>query len=150
MNSERYLDYERYKAKFTELQESFAKVLLEKERLFTRTLPRAIQYDKDKVQNTIDGNPLENFVITAEEKELDVKIAKYRQEMSDWKLLLDIKERELRQSRAMLDRVYVCRYLDGCSIKRMCGLLSYSRPQIYRKLSQLNKKLRQNETDVML
>lgn len=144
--TERFIEYERCKAMYAKLQEAFARALMEKERLFTRTLPSAIRYDQDKVQSTIDGNPLEDFVISLEDKELEERISSYRQHLKDWGMLLDIKEKELRQSRILLDRVYVCRYLDGLSIKRMCGVLNYSRPQVYRKLSQLNKKLRQNET----
>lgn len=144
--TERFIEYERCKSMYTKLQEAFARALMEKERLFTRTLPSAIRYDKDKVQSTVDGNPLEDFVINCEDKELEERIARYRQHLKDWGMLLDIKEKELRQSRILLDRVYVCRYLENVSIKRMCGILNYSRPQVYRKLSQLNKKMRQNET----
>lgn len=148
--SEKFIDYEKCKDTYMKLQNIFANALLEKERLFTRTLPSAIRYDKDKVQSTIDGNPLESFVISVEDKELDARIARYRQNLKDWQMLLGIKERELRNSKSMLDRIYVCRFLDGHSIKRICAILNYSRPQIYRKLSQINKKLRQNETDTML
>lgn len=144
--TERFIEYERCKAMYGKLQKAFERALLEKERLFTRTLPSAIRYDKDKVQSTVDVNPLEDFVINCEDKELEERIARYRQHLKDWGMLLDIKETELRQSRILLDRVYVCRYLEGLSIKRMCGILNYSRPQVYRKLSQLNKKMRQNET----
>jgi DNA-directed RNA polymerase specialized sigma subunit len=144
--TERFIEYERCKTMYGKLQKAFERALLEKERLFTRTLPSAIRYDKDKVQSTVDDNPLEDFVINCEDKELEERIARYRQHLKDWGMLLDIKETELRQSRILLDRVYVCRYLEGLSIKRMCGILNYSRPQVYRKLSQLNKKMRQNET----
>lgn len=148
--SEKFIEYEKCKDTFMRLQRVFANALLEKERLFTRTLPSAIRYDKEKVQSTVDGNPVESFVISVEDKELDSRIAKYRQNLKDWQMLLDIKERELRNSKSMLDRIYVCRFLDGYSIKRICTTLNYSRPQIYRKLSLLNKKMRQNETDNML
>ena len=68
MTEERYLEYECIKAKFVDLQEQFAKVLLEKERLFTRTLPSAIRYDKDKVQCMPDDNPLERYTTELNKK----------------------------------------------------------------------------------
>ena len=37
-----YPEYERYSTKFNEVQERFMQVLLEKERLFTKTLPNAM------------------------------------------------------------------------------------------------------------
>lgn len=147
---ERYLEYERCRVKYTEVQEVFAKVLMEKERLFTKILPSAIRYDKDKVQSTIDGNPLEDYVISVEDKELDEKIAKYRQILKDWQMLLDIKEAELRRSRAIIDRVYVYRYLDQLGINRIARLMNYSRSQVYRKIQMINKKMRQNATSDVL
>lgn len=146
MNEVKYPEYEQCKRKYSDLQKAFVRILLEKEKLITQTMPRAIQYGKDKVDNNIDDNPLEDYVISVEEKDLDRKISKLRRHMMDWKLLLDAKEEELRASAAVLDRVYVSRYLDGLSINQIGRLLNYSRPQIYRKLSQIQKNLRQNET----
>lgn len=146
MNEVKYPEYEQFKRKYSDLQKAFVRVLLEKEKLITQTMPRAIQYGKDKIDNNIDDNPLEDYVISVEEKGLDKKIAKLRRHMMDWKLLLDAKEEELRASMAILDRIYVSRYLDGQSINQICRVMNYSRPQIYRKLSQIQKNLRQNET----
>ena len=77
--TELYLEYERIKNKYAAVQEQFAQALMEKERLFTRTLPSAIRYDKDKVQNSVDDNPLEDFVISAEEKKSSFESAIRRQ-----------------------------------------------------------------------
>ena len=113
MKGERYTDYESYLVRYENIQMQFVRVLLEKEKLLTRTLPSAIRYDKDKVQNTIDDNPLEDYVISVEEKELDVKIARLRRHLDDWRVLMDVKEGELRKSQVLIDRVYVMKYLDG-------------------------------------
>lgn len=75
MTEERYLEYECIKAKFVDLQEQFAKVLLEKERLFTRTLPSAIRYDKDKVQTLHDMDKgAKHYVINMSSVELAITI----------------------------------------------------------------------------
>ena len=111
--TELYLEYERIKNKYAAVQEQFAQALMEKERLFTRTLPSAIRYDKDKVQNSVDDNPLEDFVISAEEKELDGKISRFRTLLDDWRVLLEVKEAELRKSKDIFNIIYVMRYIDG-------------------------------------
>ena len=105
----------------------------------TRTLPSAIRYDKDKVQNTVDDNPLEDFVISVEEQELDVKIARLRRHLEDWRVLMDVKEGELRKSQVLIDRVYVMRYLDGLSVNKICRILHYEKTRIYELLTEIAK-----------
>lgn len=138
--TEIYLEYERIKTKYTALQEQFAKILLEKERLYTKTLPSAIRYDKEKVMSTIDGNPLEEFVINVEDKALDEKITRFRELLTDWAVLLETKERELRRSKDIFNKIYVLKYLDNYSVSRIAKILHYDRTQIYRKLKQMWKR----------
>ena len=138
--TEKYIEYERIKIKYTALQEQFAHILLEKERLYTKTLPSAIRYDKEKVLSTIDGNPLEEFVINVEDKALDEKINRFRQLLQDWAVLLEIKEGELRKSKDIYNRIYVLKYLDNYSVSRIAKVLHYERTQIYRKLKQMWKR----------
>lgn len=139
MKGERYTDYENYLSRYEHIQVQFVRVLLEKEKLLTRTLPSAIRYDKDKVQNTIDDNPLEDYVISVEEKELDVKIARLRRHLDDWRVLMDVKEQELRKSQVLIDRVYVMRYLDGLSVNKICRILHYEKTRIYELLTEIAK-----------
>lgn len=138
--TELYLEYERIKTKYTALQEQFAKILLEKERLYTKTLPSAIRYDKEKVMSTVDGNPLEEFVINVEDKALDEKITRFRELLTDWAVLLETKERELRRSKDIFNKIYVLKYLDNYSVSRIAKILHYDRTQIYRKLKQMWKR----------
>ena len=139
MRGERYTDYESYLVRYEHIQMQFVRVLLEKEKLLTRTLPSAIRYDKDKVQNTIDDNPLEDFVISVEEKELDVKIARLRRHLDDWRVLMDVKEQELRKSQVLIDRVYVMRYLDGLSVNKICRIIHYEKTRVYELLTEIAK-----------
>ena len=139
MKGERYTDYESYLVRYEHIQMQFVRVLLEKEKLLTRTLPCAIRYDKDKVQNTIDDNPLEDYIISVEEKELDVKIARLRRHLDDLGVLMDVKEQELRKSQVLIDRVYVMRYLDGLSVNKICRILHYEKTRIYELLTEISK-----------
>ena len=139
MKGERYTDYESYLVRYEYIQVQFVRVLLEKEKLLTRTLPSAIRYDKDKVQNTIDDNPLEDYIISVEEKELDVKIARLRRHLDDWRVLMDVKEGELRKSQVLIDRVYVMRYLDGLSVNKICRIIHYEKTRVYELLTEIAK-----------
>lgn len=137
---DKYLEYEGIKERYESFQQLFAKILLEKERLLTKTLPNAIRYDGLKVQSSVNGNPLEEYVLSVEDEDLDVKLNQYRQSLTDWKMLLDLKERELRQSTAVIDRIYVYRYLEGYSVNRICRSINYGRAWVYRKISQIEKR----------
>ena len=142
-----YPEYEQYKARYNDLQNIFASFLLEKESLFTKTLPNAIRYDKDRVQSSIDGNMLESYVIKLEDSRIDEKLDHVRQTLQDWEILLDAKERDLRKSQDKYDRIYTFKYLDGYGINKIAKILSYSKSQIYRMLKQIDKrcdKMRQN------
>lgn len=139
MRGERYIDYENYLVRYERIQRAFIGVLLEKEKLLTRTLPCAIRYDKDKVQNTIDDNPLEDYIISVEENELDVKIERLRRHLDDWRVLMDVKEQELRKSQVLIDRVYVMKHLDGLSVNKICRILHYEKTRIYELLTEIAK-----------
>lgn len=132
-----YPKYEITKCRYDRIQEQFASVLLEKEGLFTKALPNAIRYDKDRVQTTVEGNVLEEYVISLEEKDIDAKLDALRQSLSDWEILLEIQEGILRKSPDRYDRIYVLKYLDGCSIKKICKIMNYSRSQLYKILNQI-------------
>lgn len=146
---EKYLEYEHIKERYNSVQALFAQVLLEKERLLTKTLPNAIRYDGLKVQSSQDGNPLEEYMISVDDEGLDIKLNHYRQALTDWRVLLEIKEDELRKSPEKIDRIYVLKCIDGYGINRILRVTNYSRAQLYRFLERIYKtcdKMRQNET----
>lgn len=136
-----YLDYERAKARFYASQKMFETALLEKERLFTITQPKAITYDKDTVQTSPNGDVLDNYLIALEEGKIEEKLAPIRRMLTDREMLLHVKERELRESPDRHDKVYVCRFLDGMSIRGIAKALNYSKSEIYRTLQSIKKHI---------
>ena len=133
-----YLDYEGFKTKYYNVQQMFADILLEKEAIFNKALPSGIRYDKEQVQTSVDGSPLDEYVIELER--IETKITKVRESLKDWEFLLSLKEKELRQSNDLHDRIYVMRILDGYGIKRISKVLNYSNSQVYRICQQISKK----------
>lgn len=135
-----YPEYVKYKMRYNESQEIFASILLEKERIFTKTQPNAIRYDKDQVQTSVDGNILEDYVVLMDEKRIDERLANVRQTLSGWEILLESKERELRKSNDKYDRLYVLKILDGFGINKICKIMNYSKAQVYRMLKNIYRK----------
>lgn len=141
-----YIEYERIKIKFYESQERFAQLMMRKEQIFADTLPSGIRYDKDVVQ-TSPTCPLDKYV--AEMDDIENKIDQCRKCLKDWEFLLTFKEKELRASKLIIDRIYVMKYLDGFGIGKISKLISYSKSQVYRSIKDIDRKIEkmaQNET----
>lgn len=132
-----YTEYELCKFKYMELQKRFDAVLTEKERLFTKTQPNAITYDKDHVQMSHDGNVLEDYVIALETGEIDKKIDNLRGLLDDRGKLLRLKEEELRKSQIREDKIYVMRFLDGMNVGLIAKRLNYSNSQVNRIIRKM-------------
>lgn len=136
-----YLEYEKIKRKYHKAQERFDAILTEQERLFVRTLPKAITYDKDHVQCSPYGDVLDDYVIAKEDKKIDDRLRKVRAIMIDRQRLLDDKERELRRSKERMDIIYTCCYLDGMGVNKISRIVNLSRPQVYRALQEIKKNI---------
>lgn len=135
-----YIEYEQYRCKYLDLQEQFNHFLTEKERILTKTLPNAIRYDKDKTSSSLDGNPLEDYVIELEESKVDESLDRIRQLLEDRERLLHLKEKELRMSQDAYDRIYRMKYLDCMGINKIAKIMHYSRSQVYRILENIKKR----------
>ena len=141
-----YMEYVQLKIKFDHAQERQARLLEQKEKTFADTLPSGIRYDKDVVQVT-PSCPLDKYVVDLERIEKD--IAKNRESLKDWEILLTFKEKELRKSKDIPDMIFVLKYLEGVSAGRIPSLVNYSKRQTYRILDKIEKtvaKMAQNGT----
>ena len=141
-----YPEYVQLKSKFDFAQEKHARLLEQKEKIFTDTLPSGIRYDKDVVQVT-PSCPLDKYVEELERTEKE--ISKNRDSLKDWEILLTFKERELRKSKEIPDMIFVLKYLEGVSSGRIPSLVNYSKRQTYRILDKIEKtvaKMAQNGT----
>ena len=136
-----YLEYEALKAKYRRIQEQYDAVLTEHERLFTKTLPSAITYDKDTVMTSPSADMLANYVIAEEEKGIDDQIRKLRRLLKERRRLLMAKEEELRMSKNKSDIIYTLKYLDGFGVHKIANTLHYSVSQVYRTLEKIEKRL---------
>lgn len=141
-----YLEYEQCKLKYHEAQRRFDEILTEQERLFTKTQPNAIRYDKDNVQCNNHCNSLEEYMIAMEEKGIDTQLAQCRQMLEDRHKLLIIKEEELRNSHDKFDIIYLFKEVDGYSPHKIAKTLNYSISQVYRMLGQIQSIIKKDAT----
>lgn len=141
-----YLEYERYKAKYLEAQRWLNDVLTEQERLFTKTLPNAIRYDKVNVQVSVGTNNIEEYIIAMQEKGIDKRLEECKKILDDRSKLLKMKEEELRKSPDTIDKLYYFKFVDGLSPNQIAKTLNYSKAQVYRMLNQIKSEILKDET----
>ncbi len=132
-----YKTYEEYKNRYYMTQQNYNDLLTEKERLFVRTQPNAIRYDKLNVKSSPNSNVLEDYVIENEKRQLDRRIAEMKVLLDDRRNLMLLKEAELRKSKDMYDKIYTMRYLEDMSVERIAKKVNYSVSQVYRILTKI-------------
>ena len=140
-----FLEYESLKTRFINAQRLFNDVLLEQERIFSKTQPNAISYDKDNVKSSGCTNKLDEYIIEKEEKQIDEKLNCLRQILEDRQMLLNLKEEELKKSSELYDKIYCYRYLDGLKPHKIAQIYHYSDAQIYRIINKIDN-MRENDT----
>lgn len=137
-----YKVYEIYKKRYSAIENTYNKLLSQKEDLFQRTQAQAIEYDKPIVKGGINANKLETYMMEMEERNLDEKICKARELLEHRGTLLSLKEMELRASNDRFDIVYRMYFLDGIKPSTIAHALAYSESQIYRIIDAIKRGAR--------
>jgi hypothetical protein len=144
-----YLEYEEYRMKYWETQRQYEEILTEKEVLFSKTQPKSVQFDKERVSGGSANNAFDEYLIQKERKKIDVRLAEAKSIMEERENLLRLKEEELRHSNEVLDKLYCCRVLDKLKMQKIIRVINYSESHIYRMLGEIFreiKKMRENES----
>lgn len=137
-----YLEYEEYLEKYTDAQITLNRILEENEELFNQTQPKAVSYDQDHVSGGQYSNLFEEYIAKKEKLRLDERLLEANKMVEARLSCLKAKEAELRQSKALYDRIYVLRYLEHVRVFLIARKLNYSESQIYRILNKMDKKLK--------
>lgn len=137
-----YFEYEYLLRKYREAQGRYDGILAEKEEIFERTQPKAIRYDRDKVTGGVPPDKNADYVIQLERKRIEERLQESKKLLAERKYLLELKERDLRESKDIYDKVYTMRYLDHIRIYKIAGACHYSEMQIYRILHVISENLK--------
>ena len=134
-----YLDYERYRLKYYEAQRKYNDIIEEKEILFAQTQPQAIQYDAEKTSGGKMSNTFDEYLIAKERKRIDERLSEAQSILEDRQRLMKLKEKELRESKNYIDRIYVMRHIDKIRVYKIASAVNYSEAQVYRALQEIKK-----------
>ena len=136
-----YAEHAQLRARYIEAQRIYDGIVSEKERLFERTQPQAVNVEKERVSGGENQNPFDNYLIAKESKRIDERLNEIKSILDDRRELLELKERELRASKDWHDIIYKLRYIDNLSITKIENRLPYSRAQIWRILNKIKANI---------
>lgn len=137
-----YEEYEEYKNKYYEVQKKYNDILNEKEELFAKTQPKAMQIKGEKTSGGKHTNTFDDYLIQKERKNIDRRLEEVKSILDDRERLLKLKEVELRASKHSHDKIYRCRYIDRLTIEKTARISSYSRSQVFNILKEIKKKIK--------
>ena len=138
-----YLEYERIKDKYVQVQRLYDSILSEKEEIFQRTQPKSTmgeyerEFDKHIKVGSGGGSKdslMEQYVITIEQKRVNERLEEAKSILTDRMTLLKQVEHQLRRDKRTDNQLYVMRYIDRMKIKQISAITNYSEPHIYRRL----------------
>lgn len=127
-------EYLEAKDDFVRAQRRYISLVTKKEELYSMTLPRAIRYDADRVQTSVTDVMTDKLAQIAD---LGILITAAKEILTEREEILRMKRQELRQSRAVEDRIFTCYFLDGMGVRRIAGRVGYSRSQVFRILKKM-------------
>ena len=118
--------------------------LEEKKHLFyQKTQPKAAAMNKIMVTNGSNTNKFLDYVERIEE--LDEKITNLKQIISMLEYYLKRMEMSLRIMKGILEKIFVDRYIDNLSVKKIAIKENYSQSDVYRKLSIIRRILKEEK-----
>lgn len=138
-----FLEYELCKRRYLETKKQYDELLQEKENLFSMTQPSAIRFDKENVISGNPVNPIEKYIILKEQSHIEERIAEAKKNMLERKEFLELVEKDLRKSKDIRDRIYVCRIIDRMRVRKIRKVVFYSEAQIYRILESIYKEIKE-------
>ena len=136
-----YIVYEDFKNKYLETQKKYDEILREKENLFQRTQPKAINYEKEKINTGCCYNAFDEYLIAKEKARIDERLNEIKSILEDREQLLYLKEQELRSSKNYVDQIYKMRYIDHSNVRKIAKVSCYSESQVYRILERVKKTI---------
>lgn len=139
MNEELFVEYELLKRECKAAKRDYDKALEKKAEYYYSVLPGASDTSKELIKTECTNDKFLNYTIKIQEIDSEIEVRKNLYGNLSYRLKL--KEIELRNSKELLDRIYVYRYLDRYKVNKIARIVEYSREQTYRKIREIDKKI---------
>lgn len=142
MNEELFVEYELLKRECKAAKRDYDKALEKKAEYYYSVLPGASDTSKELIKTECTNDKFLNYTIKIQEIDSEIEVRKNLYGNLSYRLKL--KEIELRNSKELLDRIYLLIYEDKVKIKNIARRLGYSYQRIYQLKDEINIKIRKN------
>ena len=135
--------YEEYYSKYLDYKENRKEIHRLEDRkisLINRVGLKANNPGNDPGTITIFEDKVGNYVAELELTEFDLKKKQYIRD--ELKKQLDKKEEELRDSKEILDRIYLYKYIENLKYYQICKKINYEKSSFYKFMDIIDKSLK--------
>lgn len=138
-----YIEYNELLKQFKKAERNYNEALEKKSELILSVMPGAVK--PKEVMVTINTSPDTNLInYTSEIDEVDKLINQSRNTRDMLNYELKKKLNQMKDSGDVYDKIYIYRWIEHKSVYKFYRLLGYSRPQVYRFISEMKEKLYKN------
>lgn len=143
-----YLEYHHLLKKYKQAENNYYNALDKQNKLLYNVLPHAVE--NKEVINHLNQISYDTSLIDYADKIKDVDnlVNETRNTKDMLAYELKDKEKKLRQSKDIYDKVYVLKWMEHKKPKYFCRSIGYSRRQVYRFIDEIKKNMAQNGTKI--
>ena len=135
-----YLEYHELSKKCRNAETDYYNALDKRCKLISSVFPGAVK-PKEIIAHSSTSPDAKIVAYASEIEEIDKLVNTSRNTMDMLKYELDNKEKELRSSNDIYDKIYVYKWIEHISVYRFYKQLGYSVRQIYNLISEMKKKI---------
>lgn len=138
-----YIEYNELLKQFKRAEKNYNEALEKKSKLILSVMPGAVK--PKEVMVTINTSPDTNLInYTSEIDEVDNLINQSRNTRDMLNYELKKKLIKMKEEGDVYDKIYLYRWIEHRSVYKFYRLVGYSRPQVYRFISEIKEKLYKN------
>lgn len=138
-----YIEYNELLKQFKRAERNYNEALEKKSELLLSVMPGAVK--PKEVMVTMNTSPDTNLInYTSEIDEVDKLINQSRNTRDMLNYELKKKLIKMKEEGDVYDKIYIYRWIEHRSVYKFYRLVGYSRPQVYRFISEMKEKLYKN------
>lgn len=139
-----YIEYNELLKKYKIAERNYNEALEEKSKLILAVLPKATQAKEIMVSGSHPSSDLKLIDYTSKIDEVDKLINQSRNTRDMLNYQLKKKLIKMKEEGDVYDKIYIYRWIEHRSVYKFYRLVGYSRPQVYRFISEMKEKLYKN------
>lgn len=138
-----YIEYNELLKQFKRAEKNYNEALEKKSKLILSVMPGAVK--PKEVMITTNTSPDTNLInYTSEIDEVDRLINQSRNTRDMLNYELKKKLIKMKEEGDVYDKIYIYRWIEHRSVYKFYRLVGYSRPQVYRFISEMKENLYKN------